>query len=97
MFRSEKLKQKLDRLEMQESKWKGRKSRYWFLLPTGGNGFLALVFTLDELHPCVLNRGDWIAVGFSSFLILLGLIICLTSIVKSRSARQQINDTLRKF
>ncbi len=97
MFHNEKLKQQLDHSRMQENTWKGRKSKYWFLLPTGGNGLLAVIFTLDELQPCALSRGEWIAVGLSSFLILLGSIICLTSIVKSRRARQHINDTLRKL
>lgn len=97
MSYNEKLKQQITHFEIQEKKWKGRKSKYWFLLPTGGNGLLGVIFTLDKLDICALNTGAWIASAFSFLLIILGSMLCLVSLIGARRARQHINDTLRKL
>lgn len=96
MSYNEKLTQ-INHFQIQEKKWKGRKSKYWFLLPTGANGLLGVIFTLDKLDICALNTGAWIASAYSSVLIISGSILCLVSLIKARRARQHINDILRKL
>ena len=97
MSYKEKLIQQINHFEIQEKKWRGRKSKYWFLLPTGANGLLGVIFTLDKLDICAFNTGAWIASIYSSLLIISGSILCLVCFIKARRARQQINDTLTKF
>jgi len=97
MSHNQKLRQQITRHEIQEKKWKGRRSKYWFLLPTGANGLFSVVFTLDKLDIAALSTGAWIASVFSLVLIILGSILYLVPLIIARRARRHINDALRKL
>jgi hypothetical protein len=97
MSHNEKLKQQINHHQIQEKKWKGRRSKYWFLLPTGANGLFSVIFTLDKLDITALNTGAWIASVFSLVLIILGSILYLVPLIKARMARRHINDALSKL
>jgi hypothetical protein len=87
----------INRLEIQEKKWNGRLSKYWFLLPTGGNGLLSVILTLNNFNLGTLSTGAIIASAISLFFIYFGSIFCLVCVINVRTTRHHINATLRRL
>lgn len=97
MADNEKLQQQIHNLEIQKKKWEGSKWRLWFLLPTGANGLLSIMLTLDDFNICSLGTGGWIGLALSTFFIALGLGFWSFSLIIVQRTNNEINRALRKF
>lgn len=97
MTELEKLQKQVNELNVQKKKWEGRKSRLWFLLPMGANGFLSIVFTLETLDLCTVGTGGTIGLALNGSLIVLSLVFWSFSRISVWRTNDKIKRVLSKF
>lgn len=92
-----KMQKLIEKKEIQKRKWERRKSSCWFLLPTGGNGLLSIMFGLQELELSSLSLGVKIALGFNCCIVAAGSLFWILSRVMIWRTNSQVREILRKL
>lgn len=80
--------------KIKKRKWEGRKSRYWFLLPTGGNGLLSIMFGLQESELSSLSLGIKIGLVFNCGIVVAGGLLWILSRVMIWRTNSEIRQIL---
>jgi hypothetical protein len=96
----EDLLKKLRQLKIARKKWENRKSRasiVKFLLPSGINGFISVLFTLKALDITTLIVGGQISLVYNSGLIMLWCLMWLPPYLMIKRIDQKIKNTYRLF